>query len=106
MDLGRTSDEESSTFRCPVSGCVGWVDLVEDEDGDFWGCGECGSIWRKKKNLMAEITQIIKKRSYRQACYAKAGRGWKPADQDDEPEDYETLVEQESPDATDGFERG
>ena len=100
-------DDKSPTYRCPVSRCTGWVDLIEDEDeGDFWGCGECGSIWRKRKNFFAEISAIVKKQKYRQACYRKSGHNWEPEDGDREPDDYEDLVEREEPDAADDYERG
>ena len=73
---------------------------------DFWGCGECGGIWRKKKNLYAEILAIVKKYPYRQVCYKKSGKGWLPAGLDNEPDDYEDLVEQEDEDTSQEYERG
>ncbi|MBT4865996.1 MAG: hypothetical protein HON53_12900 [Planctomycetaceae bacterium] len=100
-------DDETPTYRCPVSRCTGWVDFIEDKDeGDFWGCGECGSSWRKRKNFFAEISAIVKKYKYRQASYRKSGRNWEPDDDNQEPDDYEDLVEQEEPDTADDFERG
>ena len=80
--------------------------MVEDDDGEFWGCGECGSTWRKKKNFMAEITAIVEKYPYRQACYQKSGKNWLPADPGAEPDDYEDRVEEETPDESDEYERG
>ena len=48
-------------YRCPVSACAGYVSFNEEseEDDEFWGCGECGSIWFDKENLLSEIDQII-----------------------------------------------
>jgi hypothetical protein len=95
-------------YRCPVSGCAGWVDYVDsDEDeGPFWGCGECGSIWYKKAKLLKEIENIIKKFSYRKKCYRKCKGEWVPADPDKVPDDYEERVENELQDETDDYVRG
>lgn len=98
----------SHTYRCPVSACAGWVNYVDsDEDeGPFWGCGECGSIWYKKAALLKEIDTIIKKFSYRKKCYRKVKGAWVPADADKTPDDYEERVENEPEDESREYVRG
>ena len=100
--------ELKPTYRCPVSCCAGWVDHVDsDEDeGPFWGCGECGSIWYKKAKLLEEIDAIIKRFSYRKKCYRKHKGEWLPADPEKTPDDYEERVELEPEDESDEYVRG
>ena len=88
--------EPSPTFRCPVLGCTGWVCEVEESPRKtFWGCGECGNVWRTRDKLEKAITKILKKRAYRETCYERSESGWLPADPDQEHPDYEELVEEE-----------
>jgi hypothetical protein len=96
------------TYRCPVSGCAGWVDYVDNDldEGPFWGCGECGSVWYEKANLLKEIDQIVKKFKYRKKCYRKSKEEWIPADPDKIPDDYEERVEAEPQDESDDYVRG
>jgi len=95
-------------YRCPVSGCTGSVDYVdrEEDEGPFWGCGECGSIWYKKANLFKEIENIVKKFAYRKKCYRKSKREWLPAAPDKIPDDYEERVVDEPDDEGDDYVRG
>lgn len=88
-------EKEDPPYRCPVSHCAGWVSFVEEDASGFWGCGECGSIWRKEKNLQSEITNIISRYKYRCGCYMKKSDRWIPAPFSDEDSDYENLVESE-----------
>ncbi|MEH0872581.1 hypothetical protein [Serratia liquefaciens] len=93
-------------FRCPISQCGGWVSQVDSfEDGEFWGCGECGSIWRKKETLMKEISLIQKKYEYRKHCYQKVGAEWVPTALESEFTGYQDLVKSEEPSASTKFER-
>jgi hypothetical protein len=96
------------TYRCPVSACAGWVSYVASnkKKGPFWGCGECGSIWFTKANLLKEIDKIIKKFAYRKKCYRKSKGEWVPAAPDKMPDDYEERVENEPEDASDEYVRG
>lgn len=49
--------EKDSLIKCPI--CDGMVSFIEnDTDGNFYGCGECGSIWRKQENLMKDISEV------------------------------------------------
>jgi hypothetical protein len=84
---------------------VDYVDREEDE-GPFWGCGECGSIWYKKANLFKEIENIVKKFAYRKKCYRKSKREWLPAAPDKIPDDYEERVVDEPDDEGDDYVRG
>jgi len=83
--------DKEPQLRCPVDACSGWVCKVED----FWGCGECGEVWRDRKSLNRAISATVKKHPYRAGCYVKKGSGWTPADQAQERSDYEELVESE-----------
>ena len=95
-------------YRCPVSQCSGWVNYVEEKrKKPFWGCGECGSKWFDKANLMKEITAIVKKFLYRAKAYKKSAKEiWVPTDPDTQPDSYEDKVEKEPIDTGDFFERG
>ena len=67
MDLLLTKPSEDKqdeiSIECPI--CVdGIVCYIEDEiDGSFYGCGECGNIWRKKEDLFKDIEKTKKKRN-------------------------------------------
>lgn len=101
--------DSTPTYRCPVSACAGWVDFieeVEEDDEPFWGCGECGSAWYKKSNLLKEIDAIVQTFPYRKSCYRKAKGEWLPADPDKTPDDYEERVENEPDDEADDYIRG
>ena len=68
---------------------------MEEDDSSFWGCGECGNVWPERAKLFEAISDIVKKRKYRQKVYVKSGSGWKPANLSKEPKDYEELVHEE-----------
>lgn len=93
-------------YRCPVSHCTGWVVCVEDEEAPFWGCGECGSVWFQKANLLREIDSILALFPYRHSCYRQAEGEWLPTDPETIPKDYEERVEQEPWDDSDDSVRG
>ncbi|WP_339735198.1 hypothetical protein [uncultured Gimesia sp.] len=82
-------------MRCPTPVCTGWISFVKDEDGDFWGCGECGEVWFEQDDLNDAIKEIISTYEYRKPCYQKSGKNWVAAPLKKEPEDYEELVENE-----------
>lgn len=99
----KTNDAKS--YRCPVSRCSGWVSFVEEESS-FWGCGECGSVWYDKNNLMKEISDIIKRYKYRKNSYTKSGTEWLPGNMEKEDTNYEEKVEKEPSGMKDNFVRG
>lgn len=39
--------------KCPIPNCNGWVTHIvyPEHNEDFYGCGECSSIWKTKKEL-------------------------------------------------------
>ncbi|KRD08140.1 hypothetical protein ASE21_15710 [Flavobacterium sp. Root901] len=98
--------KEFDIYRCPVSHCIGWVDLIDDDNSSFFGCGECGSIWYEEKNFQKEITQIISLYEYRTKCYEEIGEKWLPALFENEDKNYEILVESEPFDKSKSFIRG
>lgn len=97
--------EPEVTYRCPVAGCAGWVSEVDEEGKKFWGCGECGSIWKSLASLEMEIAAIVSKFAYRKKSYRKKGGHWAPGDLSKEVSDYEERVASEPTDTADKFER-
>jgi len=84
------------TLRCPEDGCIGWVSFVKPRSGDsFFGCGECGTVWRTRDELNAAIDAILAKCEYRRASYVRTQEGWSGASLEDEDPKYEELVEEE-----------
>lgn len=63
--LDSNIDSEENKLRCPVEGCYGLVSKIDD----FYGCGECGHVWKNKKILHLEILDIIRKYPYRAKVY-------------------------------------
>lgn len=93
-------------YRCPITQCVGWVDLIDDKARPFWGCGECGSVWYEEKNLQKEITDIVALHPYRARSYKQLNGKWIAGDLNLEPDNYEELVEKEPADDHDELVRG
>ncbi|MDQ0737607.1 hypothetical protein [Pseudomonas sp. W4I3] len=96
----------AQNYRCPVTQCVGWVDLIDEKARPFWGCGECGSVWYEEKNLQKEITGIVALHPYRARSYKQQNGKWIPGDLNAEPDDYEEMVGKEPTDEHDGLVRG
>ena len=93
---GGGEEEEDPPFRCPVIGCDGWVSYVVMKGrAPFFGCGECGSFWRKEASLFRDITTAVERYPYRLKSYRKQGKGWLPGDPDKESKNYEKKVEKE-----------
>ncbi len=84
---------ENEKFRCPIKMCAGYAVYVS-EDGGFWGCGECGNVWRNSRDLFNEIRGIIKKYPHRKSVYREVGDKYSPIYS--EPDDYEDMVSSES----------
>lgn len=95
-----------SSYRCPVSHCSGWVDFINEETSEFFGCGECGSIWHEEKNFQKEITDIISLYDYRAKCYEIILDKWMPSAIKNEDKNYEKLIECEPFDKSKSFIRG
>lgn len=93
-------------YRCPITQCAGWVDLVDEKNPPFWGCGECGSVWYEEKNLQEEIAGIVALHPYRAHSYKQLNGKWIPGDLNSEPANYEELVEKEPADDHDQLVRG
>jgi hypothetical protein len=82
---------EFEQVRCPVQTCSGWVCEVDD----FFGCGECGNIWRSEKELANAIKQSIVIFPYRAAAYMLVGQTWKNNPSGSMASDYEEKVSTE-----------
>ncbi len=53
--------EPDKPIRCPVKACGGWVSCVTLKGRTpFYGCGECGTIW-KQANLLFDAVASTKK---------------------------------------------
>ena len=105
--LQEIKDEKTSPLRCPVSRCCGWVSHIgrDKSEKGFWGCGECGSVWRSRAALFNEIREITKKYPYRASSYVLTDNDITPASFGNESEDYEELVGSEDKDAASSFQR-
>jgi uncharacterized Zn finger protein len=90
-------------LRCPILGCTGLVSHIKEDS--FYGCGECGSIWRDKKNLFRDIANSIKSYSYRSKVYLKEMNRYLPVEPDKEPKDYDDKVRKEKAEKLTSFER-
>lgn len=97
---------QPANYRCPISQCAGWVDLIDEQSPPFWGCGECGSVWYEGKSLQKEITAIMSLYPYRASSYKQLNGDWIPGNLNSEPANYEELVAKESPDGHDELVRG
>ena len=48
--LSVQSLDSEEVIQCPI--CKdGIVCYIDDEDKQFWGCGECGNVWFSKSEL-------------------------------------------------------
>jgi len=103
---GKAPVKKEVVYRCPVSRCTGDVSFVKDDESPFWGCGECGSIWYQKDNLLKEIDSIVERFKYRRKCYKRVRGKWVPADPAKEPSDYRESVESEPEDQLGEYVRG
>src|SRR5262249_27405715 len=67
--------KKEQIYHCPISGCTGYAVHVENSalyaPGPFWGCGECGSVWREKDELFDSIDEIVKRFSWRKPVYVR-----------------------------------
>lgn len=79
-------------LRCPIETCAGYV---VGDSVNTWCCEECGYEWDEREELNEAVSEIIDKYAHRQACYVKNGDNWDPVPVDQEPEDYQDLVEGE-----------
>ena len=104
---GKSATVAAAPYRCPVSCCAGFVSQIEDDDeGQYWGCGECGSIWYEQQKMLDEITEIVKRFKYRRKSYRKSRGKWFPGDIEKEVGGYEDRVYEEPEDESDEYVRG
>jgi uncharacterized Zn finger protein len=82
----------SEQYRCPVKTCNGFVSHIKDEKNNFYGCGECGTVWTVKQALFTDITKIVSKYSYRKAVYKFDGDNIFPVKLELEPANYDAKV--------------
>jgi ubiquitin C-terminal hydrolase len=45
-------------YLCPVHECGGIVVHVDADGENFWGCGECGSVWSSQEQLLASGAKV------------------------------------------------
>jgi hypothetical protein len=69
IDLQPRRAKPVPLWKCPVSRCDGWVCHVVLDGLPQWACGECGSFWKEKENLLKEVTEICIRFPYRAAFY-------------------------------------
>jgi uncharacterized Zn finger protein len=95
--------ESEIPLRCPIHGCSGLVAFIGEES--FYGCGECGSVWKEQKNLFRDIEKSISIYPYRSKVYDKINDKYIAIDSSKEPKDYEKKVSKESSEELNSFER-
>ncbi|WP_347928397.1 hypothetical protein [Pseudomonas helvetica] len=100
------NQNQDINYRCPITQCAGWVDLIDTHSPPLLGCGECGSVWYEESNFQKEITEIVARHPYRAGSYEKINGKWLPATLSSEPANYEELVQKEPPDENDELVRG
>lgn len=99
------SEEIEETWRCPVYQCDGWVSLIDNDDDAEWACGECGSIWQHKENLISEVESAVARFPYRAPFYERDGNEIRPSSVVTVPDYYE-KVKAEPPDNNPDYVRG
>lgn len=96
-------NDDQILFRTPISGSHGFISIVNNAEGSFYGCGETGAIWRKEENLIRDVKKIIELYPHRKLCYIQNDSTW-VANQN-EPENIEELINTETEEIFDNFER-
>ena len=92
----RPSREEETPYRCPMSGCAGWVSYVTlKRRRPFYGCGECGCLWKTEADVFAAISAVVKRYPYRRKSYVRKDGRWLPGDPKKEARSYEERTERE-----------
>ena len=79
-------------MRCPIESCAGWITGLERAG---WACEECGYEWNSRKEINEAISEAVRNHSHRAKCYMMIAGNWCPAPTEQEPSDYEALVETE-----------
>jgi hypothetical protein len=83
----------SEQLRCPEKACAGWVCKVEElKDVFFFGCGECGNVWRSEQDIASAIENAVDRYPYRARAYAMSGDSWKDKPSGSMASDYEQNV--------------
>ncbi|MCL2713505.1 MAG: hypothetical protein FWD68_02640 [Alphaproteobacteria bacterium] len=104
-EAGTPEPLSQERWKCPVSHCDGWVSHVGSDEIAFWGCGECGSVWLDKDNLVREAREIVARFPYRAAFHEDVGGRLRPSRMIGFPGNSE-KVEGEPVDTYPDFERG
>ena len=82
--------------RCTEVACVGWVCAVEDPNGfRFFGCGECGTVWRSEQVLAKAIEAAIARNPFRSKAYTPTGNSWRDNPSGSTAADYEKQIAKE-----------
>ena len=68
---------------------------VVGDSVNTWCCEYCGYEWDEREELNEANSEVVDKHYHRRACYDKDGENWAPAPADEEPRDYDDLVERE-----------
>ena len=86
--------------RCPEVACAGWVCDVGDPDGViFFGCGECGNVWRSEQALAKAIEAAIARSPFRSKAYTLIGNAWRDNPPGSTATDYAQHIAKEWSDA-------
>jgi hypothetical protein len=85
----------SEQYRCPVKTCNGFVSHIEDQINNFYGCGECGTVWNMKQALFSDIIKIVTKYPYRKSVYKFDEDNIIPVKFELEPVNYDKKISKE-----------
>jgi hypothetical protein len=91
----KIEDIESIDFRCPTKACAGHVSKIDDITEYEYGCGECGTTWSTRSDLLNNIKESLKKFPHRKAVYKLKNGALTPTPPSEQPEDYEDNVRKE-----------
>jgi hypothetical protein len=99
-----THQVEVLTWRTPISGCHGFVSMINDTgESPFYGCGETGVIWLSKEHFYRDIEAIMHKYSHRKLLYKKLNNEWIPLN--NEPNNIEQLIDSEDVEEISNYQR-
>ena len=93
INMNDKFDLSKYSWRSPIGGSHGFVSYIEDTDGNFFGCGETGAIWKTKEAFYRDIERIINKYPHRRHFYKKVGADWLP--NNNEPKNINQMIDME-----------
>lgn len=94
-DAAQPDDGSIPLSHGPVRGVADIEDVPTAGRPQRWGCGECGSTWPTDAALQRAIADIVNRHPHRDGVYQNDGCRWVAKLLDQQPDDYEAVVESE-----------